>query len=110
MFCQNTIVKDHQRFQYYLWRNCDTTVEPKVYAMERLMFGASSSPFLAIQSVLEHANSPAIVSRFGILLYQLLKDNMYEDDVHSGDETVDEVVRMQKDLVDFFQNWMLDSD
>jgi len=71
IFCQTAVVKDHQRFQLYLWRNFDTTVEPKVYAMGRLMFGVSSSTFLAIQSVLEHANSPAIVS---CLLYQLLKD------------------------------------
>jgi len=55
--------------------------------------------------VLEHANSPAIVSRFGMLLYQLLKDNMYMDDVHTGGETVDEVVRIQ--FGRFFQNWRL---
>ena len=57
MFCQTAVIKDHQRYQLYLWQNCDTAIEPKVYAMERFMFGVSSSPFLAIQSVLEHARS-----------------------------------------------------
>ena len=109
MFCQTAVIKDHQRYQLYLWRNCDTAIEPKVYAMERLMFGVSSSPFLAIQSVLEHARSPAILSRFGMSLYELLKDNMYMDDVHIGGETIDEVLQLQKNLVEFFKSggWTL---
>ena len=109
MFCQTAVTKDHQRYQLYLWRNCDTFVEPKVYAMERLMFGVTSSPFLAIQSVLKHASSTAITSLFGKTLFQLLKANMYMDDVHIGGATVAEVVQMQRDLVDFFKSggWTL---
>ena len=103
MFCQTAIAKDHQRYQLYLWRNCNQNIEPKIYAMQRLMFGVNSSPFLAVQSVLEHAQSPAVVSRFGTSLYKLLKDNMYMDDVHIGGKTVEEVVQLQKDLVDFFK-------
>ena len=58
MFCQTAVIKDHQRYQLYLWRNCDTAIEPQVYAKKRLItFGVSSIPFLAIQSVLEHARS-----------------------------------------------------
>ena len=109
MFCQTAVAKEHQRYQLYLWRNCNANIEPKIYAMERLMFGVSSSPFLAVQSVLERAKSLAVTSRFGTSLYELLKDNMYMDDVHIGGETVEEVLQLQKNLVDFFRSggWSL---
>ena len=109
MFCQTAVKKAYQYYQLYLWRNCHTSLEPDIYAMKRLMFGVSSSPFLAIQSVLNHARSPTVVSQFGMTIYNLLKDNMYMDDVHIGTESVAEVICMQKKLTDFFRSggWSL---
>ena len=68
------------------------------------MFGVTSSPFLAIQSVLCHSLSDNIVSRYGTHIHDWLVQNMYMDDIHFGVDTVEEVVKMQSDLVDFFRS------
>ena len=65
IFCQTSVIPYHQRYQLYLWRDCNSNIQPKVHAMQRLMFGVTSSPFLAIQSVLCESFSDNIVSRYG---------------------------------------------
>ena len=109
MFCQTALASQHQPYQLYLWRNCDTAIDPKIYKMKRLMFGVSSSPFLAVQCVLHHACTPDVVSKYGSSLYELLRNNMYMDDVHLGGNSIEEVVEKQKMLVDFFKTggWSL---
>ena len=104
MFCQTAVIPDHQRYQLYLWRDCNSNIQPKIYAMQRLMFGVTSSPFLAIQSVLCHSLSDNIVSRYGTHIHDWLVQNMYMDDIHFGGDTVEEVIKMQSDLVDFFRS------
>ena len=104
MFCQTAVIPDHQRYQLYLWRDCNSNIQPKIYAMQRMMFGVTSSPFLAIQSVLCHSLSDNIVSRYGTHIHDWLVQNMYMDDIHFGGDTVEEVVKMQSDLVDFFRS------
>ena len=101
MFCQNAVIPDYQRYRLYLWRDCNSNIQPKIYAMQRLMFGVTSSPFLAIQSVLCHSLSDNIVSRYGTHIHDWLMQNMYMDDIHFGGDTVEEVVKMQSDLGNF---------
>ena len=67
------------------------------------MFGVTSSPFLAIQSVLYRSLSDNIVSRYCTHIHDWLMQNMYMDDIHFGGDTVEEV----SDLVDFFPIWKL---
>ena len=104
MFCQTLVVPDHQRYQLYLWRGCNARIKPRVYAMERLMFGVTSSPFLAIQTVLHHSLSEEVVSRYGYRIHDLLVQNMYMDDIHLGGDTPSEVINLQKDIIDFFHS------
>ena len=109
MFCQTALISEHQPYQLYLWRNCNTAINPKIYKMKRLMLGVSSSPFLAVQCVLHHACTPNVVSKYGSSLYELLRNNMYMNDVHLGEDSIEEVVDKQKMLVDFFKSdgWSL---
>ena len=86
MFCQTEVIYDHQFYQLYLWRDCNAAITPKVFAMQRLMFGITSRPFLAIQCVLHHGQKDRIVAKYGDSSYNLLRDNMYMDDVHLGGE------------------------
>ena len=111
MFCQTDVIKDITNAINYICGEI-VTQQLNLKSMlwkERLMFGLNSSPFLAIQSELEHARSSAISSRFGMSLHELLQDNMYMDDVHIGGETIDEVVQLQINLVKFFKygGWTL---
>ena len=82
MFCQTALISDHQPYQLYLWQNCNSAVDPKIFKMKRLMFGVSSSPFLAVQCVLHHAGTPNVVSKNGSSLYELLRNNMYMNNVY----------------------------
>ena len=66
------------------------------------MFGVTSSPFPAIQSVLCHFLSDNIISRYSTRINDWLLQNMYMDDIHFGGDTVKEVLKMQIDLVDLF--------
>ena len=104
MFCQTAVAAEFRPYQLYLWRNCDTMSEPKVYAMQRLMFGVTSSPFLAVQCVLHHANSSDVVTKHGSIVYDLLRRNMYMDDVHIGGTSVEDVIAQQRMVVDFFNS------
>lgn len=47
MFHQIKIIKDDQKAQQFLWRNCDLSSEPDIYVMRVMTFGASCSPSLA---------------------------------------------------------------
>ena len=62
------------------------------------MFGVSSSPFLAVQCVFHHACTPNVVSKYGSSLYELLRNNMYIDDVYLGGDSIEEVVDKQKNV------------
>lgn len=54
MFCQTRIRKSDQRYQLFLWRDCLSEIFPRTYAMTCLMFGITSSPFLALNSLRVH--------------------------------------------------------
>ena len=104
MFCQTEVIYDHQFYQLYLWHDCNAAITPKVFAMQRLMFGITSRPFLAIQCVLHHGQKDRIVAKYGDSSYNLLRDNMYMDDVHLGGDTVEDVVKKQQMLAELFQS------
>ena len=104
MFCQTAVTSEFQPYQLYLWRNCDTMSETKVYVMQRLMFGVTSSPFLAVPCVLHHANSFNIVTKHGSIVYDLLRCNMYMDDVHLGGTSVEDAIAQQRMVVEFFNS------
>ena len=51
MFCQTALAEQHWKFQLYLWRGGNPAIEPKIFAMMRVMFGVTSSPFLTGNTV-----------------------------------------------------------
>ena len=67
--------------------------------MKRLMFSVTFSLFLAVQSVLHHACSSQVVERFGTAVYDLLRHNMYMNDVHLGGASVANVIAQPRMLV-----------
>ena len=65
--------------------------------------------FLFLQCVLHHVCTSILVSKYGSSLYELLRNNMYMDDVHLGGDSIEEVIDKQKMLVHFFKSggWSL---
>lgn len=47
MFHQIVIRENDRAAQRFLWRNCDQSKDPEIYQMNRMIFGATSSPFVA---------------------------------------------------------------
>ena len=92
----------------YLWRACDPTIEPKVFAMTRIMFGVSSSPFLAGKTVQTHAEQPKMVEQYPKAT-ENVKNNLYVDDCFGGANKEDEVIELKQQHVGFFQagGWKL---
>ena len=70
-----------------------------MYVMQRLMFGVTSSPVSAVQCVLHHANSSNVATKYGSIVYDLLRRNMYMDDVHLGGTSVEDVIAQQRMVV-----------
>ena len=66
---------------------------PKVYRMQRLIFGVNSSPFLAIATVHNHAKKYA--ETFPDAAREILQ-NMYVDDCLTGAETDCSALKQQE--------------
>lgn len=101
MFCQTRICPEHYRYQLYLWRDCDKSRAPRIMAMNRVMFGVTSSPFLAMRAIRAHFAREDIQARF-LEVIQAVAPNIYVDDVHTGGDSVEKVVALQQDLVELF--------
>ena len=78
----------------FLWRaNLDSQVEP--YCMNRVTFGVTCSPFLAITTLFK------IVEDFGEsapLASRHVRDSMYVDDLLAGGDTVEDVLKLYQEM------------
>ncbi|XP_055959109.1 uncharacterized protein LOC126831638 [Patella vulgata] len=88
MFCMTNLAPAHWRYQLYLWRGGDTTISPKIYAMVTLMFGVTSSPYLAIQTMRHHLDK---YSQSYSDEVNEIRENMYVDDFLFGGSDEDQV-------------------
>lgn len=100
MFLQTKVSRQHHCFQLFMWRHCDINTSPRLFAMERVLFGETCSPFLCIASVHKHADDH--LDTYGESFRDSIKENMYMDDVHEGGNTESEVIEKYNRLVDFF--------
>jgi len=108
MFLQTAIAEKHWRYQLYLWRACDPTIEPKIFAMTRIMFGVSSSPFLAGNTVRTHAKQPEMIKQYPKAV-ESVKDDLYVDDCFGGANEEEDIIDLQQQHVKFFEagGWKL---
>ena len=108
MFLQTSIAEKHWKYQLYLWRACDPSIEPKIFAMTRIMFGVSSSPFLAGMTVRTHAKQPEMINRYPKAV-ENVKDDLYVDDCFGGANNEEDVIDLQQQNVKFFEagGWKL---
>ncbi|XP_074645856.1 uncharacterized protein LOC141902115 [Tubulanus polymorphus] len=91
MISMNEVDRDSQRF---LWRESDDQ-KVKIYRMNRVVFGLKCSPYTCIKTILEHVKSnkddyPAAC--------QQLEENLFVDDVLSGETNSNGVSRLANDM------------
>ncbi len=102
MFLQTRIKPEHFRYQQYLWRDCDQTKEPQRYAMMRVMFGVTCSPFLAMASIQEHATTDEMKESCPIAC-KLVHNSLYVDDLLIGEDTENQVASLYQEISEFFE-------
>ena len=76
----------------------------KVFRQTTLLFGESSSPYLALETVQKHAE--VMADRFE-LAAATVKEKLYIDDTISGAKTTEEAIAVLLELVDFLKSMHL---
>lgn len=80
MYCQVSVHKNHRKYQKILWRH--STTEPvSVYQLDRVAFGQTAAPFLAIRAMQQCAADHAQEFPEGA---QEVKQSFYVDDLLTG--------------------------
>lgn len=95
MYRQIMINKNHRDFQRILWRfsSCDAIQE---YQLNTVTYGVSSSPYLAIRTLLQLVNDCG--DKFP-LASEAIKHNCYVDDIMGGAFSVEEAIALQRELI-----------
>lgn len=95
MFRQSVVHRDDRRYQMILWRErpCDPM---RVYELNTTTYGLTSSPYIAIRTLLELAhrerlNYPRAAA--------ILEDSVYVDDVCTGASTATEALILRDELI-----------
>jgi len=92
MFRQVWLHEDDRRYQRLLWRE---NGEIQTYQINTLVFGISSSPFLAIRTIQKLADDEGLTFPRAA---KILKSHLYVDDLLSGAESINEARAMRQEI------------
>ncbi|XP_063993417.1 uncharacterized protein LOC135171057 [Diachasmimorpha longicaudata] len=97
MYRQVLIRLEDRKFQRIIWRDLPTDKDINVYELQTVTFGLAPAPYLATRCLHqladdEHGNSP--------LASQLLKRDLYVDDVLTGADSLEETIKLRDELMD----------
>ena len=99
MYHQIKIKAEDQQVQRYLWRNCNSKIEPDIFIFESMLFGPTCSPSQANAVKIEHAMKSAEkypnASRVAL-------NAMYMDDAFNSEDTIEEAVIVAKETIKMF--------
>lgn len=95
MYRQILICPEHRDYQRILWRFPHET-EPQEYRLNTVTYGVSSSPYLALRTLVqlaqdEHHTYP--------LAADILKNDIYVDDIITGCDSIEKALVCQKQLI-----------
>ena len=102
MFYSILIDKQFRDYFRFLWNFSDEDT-PKVYRFRKLLMGAKSSPYLVIATVHYHLDKVAKEEPQKQELCQLLKESLYVDDLITGVNTIEEAIKLRKNVTDIFR-------
>nr|XP_022909590.1 uncharacterized protein LOC111420786 [Onthophagus taurus] len=84
--------RDYQRI---IWRSSpDKPIQE--YRLNTVTYGLASSPFLALRTILELSN---LYSQEFPMASESLKHHIYVDDIVTGASTIDDLLKLQKELI-----------
>ncbi|XP_072394953.1 uncharacterized protein [Diabrotica undecimpunctata] len=99
MFRQIKIAEEDQVYQKILWRQ--SVEEPiKEYQLSTVTYGAKAAPYLALRTIQKLCNDEKLKYP---LAAEIVKHNMYLDDVLAGSETLAEAHQAQTELTEMFK-------
>ena len=96
MYRQFAIHKDDRKFQHILWRN-NVNDRIQIYELNTVTYGMASSPFLAIRSLFHIAATYQTQYPIGS---DVLKTDLYVDDLLTGSETIHDLQRKKQDIIE----------
>lgn len=101
MFHQIEIIPEDQQCQRVLWRNGDTTIEPKVYIWQVMTFGLTSSPATSQLVKNYHAD---LWRNKNEAAAEAAKNNVFVDDYVKSHDTLSETVDVTNASIELFKS------
>ncbi|XP_072401139.1 uncharacterized protein [Diabrotica undecimpunctata] len=99
MFSQIKIAEEDQVYQKILWRQ-SVKEQIKEYQLSTVTYGTKAAPYLALRTIHELCNDEKLKYP---LAAEIVKHNMYIDDVLAGSETLAEAQQAQTELTEMFK-------
>lgn len=98
MFRQILIDENDRCYQKILWRY-DSTSPIETYELNTVVFGMTSSPFLAMRCVQEIANTIEKNADNLVNVAHIMKNQIYVDDILCGANSIKELLQIKSDLI-----------
>ncbi|XP_072392291.1 uncharacterized protein [Diabrotica undecimpunctata] len=99
MFRQIKIAEQDQVYQKILWKQ--SVKEPiREYQLSIVTYGTKAAPYLELRTIQELCNDEKLKYP---LAAEIVKHNMYVDDVLAGSETLAEAYQAQTELTEMFK-------
>ncbi|XP_075157949.1 uncharacterized protein LOC142231217 [Haematobia irritans] len=95
MFHQIYIRPEDREVQRFLWRDCNTNIEPQVYLMDVMIFGAVCAP--SISQYVKNLNADKYCEKFPKAA-KIIKENHYVDDLLYSVDTSQEAAEIIKEV------------
>ena len=95
MYLQINLIEKDRKFHRFLWRDVNIDKEPEIFEFNRLVFGSSSSPFLA--QLVAKSNATKFQKQFKRASESVLASTFMDDTLDSID-TIEESKVLYRDL------------
>ena len=100
MFHQCKVIEEDQPALRFLWRDLQYDRPPDVYQMQRMIFGAASSPCTANYVLKKTAEDNCNDPSFSADTIDTVRKNFYVDDLLKSVRDEDTAIRLQRELTD----------
>ncbi|XP_043245891.1 uncharacterized protein LOC122393710 [Amphibalanus amphitrite] len=98
MFLQIGVIERDQSVLRFLWRDLDSSRPPDVYQMDRVVFGARSSPAMASYVLNRTAEDKVSNTPVGMVAAKTVKENFYMDDLAMSETSVTTALDTAKEV------------
>ncbi|XP_030757751.1 uncharacterized protein LOC115883521 [Sitophilus oryzae] len=101
MYRQVLIDSNETKFQKIFWRS-QSDEKINVYKLNTVTYGTASAPYLGVRCLFQIADENE--NKFPIVS-NIIKRDFYMDDVLTGSDSIEELLQIQKDLVNLLSSY-----